>query len=377
MYTGIWVLVYILYSYRLSFLLEPLETSTIILVVGSSLSFVIGWVLESFDKKWRLSRMNLNIPAIRELVGSKRVKNRLAVAWLILGFGILLEIVFFHGAPGLFLFGIGPDISYVEYGIPGLHGLLNSIFYACCVVQFSRILLGLSKRSFFLILISISYPLLGMSRQILVSLVVQYVLVYFSIKKTSFRVLVTAGLLIASVFLIFGYLGDIRSGREHIILLSQPTFDYPEWLPSAFIWFYIYLCTPLNNINFNINIEPNFFPLDTLSSLIPSFAREEIMALFGWKSQQWELVTESFNVSSLLKSFLTDFGVVGTIFFTLLCGLVFSRILRHSAKSPRAFFTIIIFMHGLALSFFANLLFHLVFLFEILTIYWIFKRWRN
>jgi oligosaccharide repeat unit polymerase len=209
------------------------------------------------------------------------------------------------------------------------------------------------------------------------SLLLQYLLIYFSIKKTTAKDFVRTGLLFVVALLIFGYLGDIRSGREHIISLAQPTFEYPEWLPSAFIWLYIYLCTPLNNVNYNINIAPNYFPLETASSLIPSIAREHIMAFVGWGSQQWNLVTESFNVSSLLQSFLTDFGVSGTIFFTLLCGIVFSRFLRRSNNSPAAFFTVIVFMHGVALSFFANLLFHLVFIFEIFIISWILVRRRN
>jgi oligosaccharide repeat unit polymerase len=376
-YASTWLSVLIIYWLGLSHLLESLETLTIILVVGTSFAFILGWILESSSKQWRLSRMKLNISAMSEIIGSARVGRRLKTIWISLGIGVFLEVAYFQGAPGLGLIGVGPDISYTDYGIPGLHGLLNSFFYTCCVVQFSRILLGISTRTSLLTFISIGYPVLGMSRQVLMSLLLQYLLIYFSIKKTTAKDFVRTGLLFVVALLIFGYLGDIRSGREHIISLAQPTFEYPEWLPSAFIWLYIYLCTPLNNVNYNINIAPNYFPLETASSLIPSIAREHIMAFVGWGSQQWNLVTESFNVSSLLQSFLTDFGVSGTIFFTLLCGIVFSRFLRRSNNSPAAFFTVIVFMHGVALSFFANLLFHLVFIFEIFIISWILVRRRN
>jgi oligosaccharide repeat unit polymerase len=111
-------------------------------------------------------------------------------------------------------------------------------------------------------------------------------------------------------------------------------------------------------------------------AFIPSFAREALMSELG-ATKQWDLVTDSFNVSSLLQSFLTDFGVSGTIVFTLLCGIVFTRIMRSAVANPSAFFALIVILHGIALSFFANLLFHLVFIFEILIVAWIVARgWR-
>jgi hypothetical protein len=78
-----------------------------------------------------------------------------------------------------------------------------------------------------------------------------------------------------------------------------------------------------------------------------------------------------------LQSFLTDFGVVGAIVFTLLCGVVFSWLRRRAATSAAALFMVIVVLHGLALSFFANLLFHLVFVFEMVAIAWLLRRSRR
>ena len=189
-------------------------------------------------------------------------------------------------------------------------------------------------------------------------------------------IFVRTGFFFIAAFLIFGYLGDIRSGRNVIIALGAPTFEYPDWLPSAFIWFYLYVCTPLNNVNHNIDITPNYFPLETAGSLIPSFARNAFLGAFSG-TQQWDLVSDNFNVGSLLQSFLVDFGVTGSIFFTLLCGIGFSRLMRSAARSPAAFFAVIVVLHGVALSFFVNLLFHLIFVFEIGVIAWIVARGRR
>ena len=327
------------------------------------------------QKHGQLASPKPNFEELAAVIGSARTGRRLKAAWIVFGLGISVEIAYFGGAPAFGFIGIGPEMLYTDFGIPGVHGLLNSIFYAGCCVR-SRILIGSSNSTFPLMLLSIAYPMLGMSRQVLISLLLQYALIYLTFRRPSPQVFVRAGLLFVATFLIFGYLGDIRSGREHIIALAAPTFRIPQWLPSGFIWFYIYLCTPLNNVNYNIDITPNYLPLETAGTLIPSFEREAFFNALGG-TRQWELVTDSFNVSSLLQSLLTDFGITGTLVFTLLCGIGFSRLLRRSSTRPAALFAVVVLLHGLALSFFANLLFHLVFIFEIVTIAWIVARGRR
>jgi oligosaccharide repeat unit polymerase len=370
MYAATWMFVLLLYALRLSDLLDPLQPLTVLLVVGTSLSFILGWMIESVPNFGRLATAKINLNVLGAIINSAGVGRRLKAIWIIFGLGVFFEVVYFNGAPGLGLIGIGSQIAYTDFGIPGFHGLVNSLFYACCAVTFARRLLGASNKTLLLVMASIGYPILVMSRQVLISLLLQYLLIYFSIRRPSPRIFGRAAIVFIATFLFFGYLGDIRSGRDHIINLAAPTFEYPDWLPSAFIWIYIYFSTPLNNVNYNIDIAPNYFPLETAGSFIPSFARESFLNAVG-ASRQWNLVTQSFNVGSLLQSFLIDFGVSGAIIFTLLCGVAFSALRRRSATSPAAFFAVIVLLHGIALSFFANLLFHLVFIFEIVTITWL------
>jgi oligosaccharide repeat unit polymerase len=367
LYAATWTFVLLIYSLRLSNLLDPLHPSTVVLVVGTSLSFILGWLIESLPSYGRLAGAKIDTGLLGEAIGSSRLGRRVRTLWIIFAVGISCEIVYFGGAPILSVAGIGAQMTYSDFGIPGFHGVMNALFYAGCVVTFARILLGSSRRTFLLTLISIAYPVLTMSRQVLISLLLQYALIYFSIRRVSAKAVLRAGVLFVATMLIFGYLGDVRSGRDRIIGLASPTFDYPDWLPSAFIWIYIYLSTPLSNVNLNIDISPNYLPLETAGSFIPSFAREDFLSSFG-DTQQWNLASSSFNVSSLLQSFLTDFGVGGSIVFTLLCGVVFARLRRRSVASPTAFFAVIVVLHGIALSFFTNLLFHLVFMFEIFAI---------
>jgi oligosaccharide repeat unit polymerase len=375
MYAATWLFVLFIYSFRLSYLLDPIEPATAVLVFGTSASFIAGWMLESLPYHGRLAAAKIDLDALGPVINSPRVGRRLKAIWIIFLLGISFEIAFFGGVPVLGLIGIG-SLSYGDFGIPGLHGVLNALFYTGCVVTFARVLLGSSKRVWLLTVTSIVYPILVVSRQVLISMLVQYLFIYFSIRRPSARILVRTGVLVIATLLVFGFVGDARSGRDAIIYIAAPTFDYPDWLPSAFIWVYIYMASPINNVNHNIDITPNYIPLETAGSFIPSIVRDDFLAASG-ATQQWDLVNSDLNVSSLLQSFLTDFGVGGAIVFTLLCGVMFSWLRRRASTSAAAFFLVIVVLHGFALSFFANLLFHLVFVFEMVAIAWLLRRSRR
>ena len=376
LYALTWIFVLGLYSFGLSDVLEPLAGNTIVLVIGTSMTFIFGWILESLPYRGRRASSKIDMAPLAATICSRRVGARVRSLWIFFFVMLVFEIAIGGGAPMLGTLGIGPEILYTDFGLPGLHGLVNSVFYVASVLTFTRALLLSSPHVPWLILATMMYPLLGMSRQVMISLCVQYLFVYISVRRPSPATVVRVCLLFVAIFLAFGYLGDLRSSREAIIGWLAPDLDYPDWLPSAFLWFYLYVSTPLNNVNLNIGIAPNLFPLETAGTLIPSFAREGFMNAFGGP-RQWDLVTDTFNVSSLLQSLLTDFGVVGSILFTLLCGIAFSHLLRRAHRSPRAFFAVIVLLHGITLSFFANLLFHLVFLCEIALLVWVVSRRRR
>jgi len=333
------------------------------------LAFILGSLFYGIYKNKNTVLPKFDKEILKKKLSSRILIKRFNIIYLIFLFGILFEIIFFGGAPGLGILGLGSEIIYTDFGISGLHGLINSLFYTICVINFARYILGVSKNYKIILILSLIYPFITMSRQVLISILIQYILIYIALKKIYKTSYFKFSIVILIVFLIFGYLGDIRSGRENFLLLSQPSFDYPAWLPSGFLWVYMYLCTPLNNVNHNIDISPNYLPFETGATLIPTFARQYVVDFFGGGNSQWELVTESFNVSSLLQSFLTDFGIIGTILLCFTLGLLFSIVLNRATKKPSYFFILIVILHGLVLSFFANLLFHLVFLFEMLTLY--------
>ena len=372
-YVAVWSLVLGLYELGLSGLLAPLRVPTIVLVAGTSAAFLVGWTVESLPSYGRLAATKVDVKWLSDSIMTRRVARRLVILWILFALGNVLELAIFHGAPGLGLLGIGPRMAYTDYGIHGLHGFMNAIFFAAGAVAFARILLGAPGGKLALLFVSLAYPLMTMSREVLISGLLQYVFIYFSIRKPSARMFIGAGIFFAVTLLVFGYLGDLRTGRDNIIGQASPSFEYPDWLPSAFIWVYIYLCTPLNNVNYNIDVVPHYFPIETIGTFIPSLVRDKFLSSFGGPAS-WDLVTATFNVSSLLQYLLVDFGVPGSIVFTLFCGIGFARLSRVSSRSPAAFFVTIVVLHGIALSFFTNMLFSLISAFEVVTLIWLVSR---
>lgn len=365
LFCAIWIFVLGLFSLHLSDLLAPLLLRTVWLVVGGSVAMLIGWLIESIGQRHIVFTAKPCIEIVRQALQHPRVGRRLRTLWTVFLIGILLEVAYFRGAPLPSLFGIGTEVEYYEYGIPGYHGLLNSLFYTGAAINFARYLLSSrGQGSAWKAFLPLLYPIAMVSRQGAISLFVEYFLLYLLLRRPSVSLFVRSFMAFIVVFLLFGYMGDIRSGRDAILQLAQPTFDYPDWLPSAFIWFYIYACSPINNVNFNIGVTPNFIPIETLGSFIPTFARELLFGALGIV-KSWELANESFNVGSFFQSILSDFGVEGTIVFLFLCSVGFARIMRRSRTNAAAMLALVVILHGIALSFFANLLFHLVFMFQI------------
>jgi oligosaccharide repeat unit polymerase len=369
LYAVTWGSVLLLYSLRLSGLLEPLKPSTVFLVAGTAAAFLFGWLLESITKRGRLATLKLDVDRLGQTVSSEGVAQSIKAIWIVFGLGIGFEVAYFRAIPLFGLVGIGQRIDYAEFGIHGLHGFINAMFFAACVLTFTRGLFVRKVSRSLLWIVTFSYPVLLVTRQVLISLLLQYLLIYIGVRRPSPKVILRVVLLSVTALLVFGYLGDLRTGRDNILALGSPSFNYPDWLPSAFIWVYIYVCTPLNNVNNNIDIIPTYFPLQTAGSLIPSFARDQFLGSFG-NTREWDLVTDSLNANSLLQSLLSDFGIEGAAIFSLICGYLFSRLLRRASGSPGAFYAVIIVLHGIALSFFANLLFQLVFIAEIAAILW-------
>jgi oligosaccharide repeat unit polymerase len=131
--------------------------------------------------------------------------------------------------------------------------------------------------------------------------------------------------------------------------------------------------TPLNNLNYNINTFDfvRFKPLAVVSSLVPSFLRGLLPADVAM--EDFQLVNDNLNVSTMHPVFLYSFGYVGSIFFYFLMGVFMSFIYYKWIRERKLkwMFINVVLLHNILFSGFVNFFTHLVFVFQILLHYYL------
>jgi len=188
-----------------------------------------------------------------------------------------------------------------------------------------------------------------------------------ALRRPSKRQIGTIFVISLTLIIFFGVLGDFRTGSTDLILaLGQPTESFPEWLPTGFLWVYLYVTTPLNNLLNTIDIlkQPDTISiLATTAQLLPTFIRTAVYPA-SFLVQDVFLVDESLNVSTAFIDPFRDMGMAGvaiySVFAGALGGLFWAR--RH-----RTYFLLgyAFIAQALCLSVFYNHLLYLPYLFQL------------
>lgn len=125
-------------------------------------------------------------------------------------------------------------------------------------------------------------------------------------------VLLMAAVVIIGLF-IFGVIGNVRYGiwdwddSSMISAVGYLNSRYPAWLPREYFWTYIYLVSPLANLNNNICFVA---VLNNVPYLIAQFIPSSISKIFGYVADPTYLFQPSLNVST---AFVQPFHAMGTM----------------------------------------------------------------
>ena len=367
----VWFVVTLLHSLKLSYILIDLNAATIYLLLGTMLCFLMGFFYFYLFNKGVVN-IGVNKEKYISEILSKKVAKRFKYAFIFWAFFSLLEVIYHKNVPFLSAFGIGSYIRYTNFGFPGIHGFLNALYFSVICYFFISNILAPSKRKLILILIMFIWPFLLLHRMIIVALFIQLLLIYviFNQDSIKFKKIIGITVVFLLFILVFGYLGDLRSGREHLLRLAKLNFEYPDWLPSGFIWIYLYITTPINNLINSVDflVYPDPLPIELISRVFPSVIREYVLTALG-KELEFELVSSAFNVSTFYVPILRDLGYVFAPFLFLFLGFISSYIVHISYSKPRYLIAWVAFMYSIVISIFSNHMFHLVFWFEAIFFY--------
>ena len=292
--------------------------------------------------------------------------------WLILS---LLEIAASGGVPIVWALQGSPK-TYFDFGIPTIHGLLNSLIQALALARVTMYILTRRKVHLLVPAFVIVWSIIVMTRNMMVVVLLESTLVWLSFYKVRAMTVLRIACALVVLVLAFGLIGDARNANVDIRALAQPTDDLPEWMPSGVLWAYIYVTTPINNL---INTMQTKAPLkdalfpNTTALLFPTVVRELI---YGVTQDHFSgnLVVDQLNVSTAYTSPFQDYGVPGMLAYTIIIASVSAFAWRKEGLENVLIYAV--FAQCLVLSMFFNHFFSLPIISQVLWIKLIFSRWK-
>lgn len=327
LFSVVWMTVIGLYLLRLSKVLiagneEITRAAGLIIFPYIIVSGIVVLFLWLVPKRLVLRRHLLCAgDAPSEVQTLKRRLRKWFIFWMIAS---AAEILYSGGLPLIWLF-TGSSKTYFDFGIPSVHGLLNSILLAIGVSYAGIYAKHGDWRNLLWPAGIIFWALLLVTRSMIVIDILQTVIAILLYRGISAKLFIKLVAILLIVVLGFGMLGDVRTGADNFRTLAQPTQSYPDWLPSGLLWIYIYLTTPINNLIYTMSfvhpVNNILFP-NTAAPLFPSLIRNVIYGNSLDTALSGELANSAFNVSTAFIGPFQDYGTWGIIVFNALISLV-------------------------------------------------------
>lgn len=326
-----WLIVLALYSLRLSELqrygIGEITTAALIFIVPFCVFYLIGLAFfhalrELFGKS--ASGSLLSTEAQADLWASR--VNWMCSVFFIL---VLLETIVAGYIPLLSMIG-GAQISHFSFGISSIHGLVLALGSLLATASFYCYLRGAGKRYLWLSMACLGVFALLVTRKMIVVSVLQMLFIWILARGMPspgrIVLMLAAGIVVICVF---GWIGDVRTGRELFLSLSNPAFHYPEWMPSGFMWVYMYLVTPILNFTNATHVIGQFTNDASFTcSLWPRVVRGamgciEVEDAFALPYQ----VSGAFNVATGYINIFMSLSAPGVAAFSALHGVIAAWIL--------------------------------------------------
>jgi oligosaccharide repeat unit polymerase len=371
MFCGTWLLVLALYAGHMSALLQYSTEDVVKFEAPLLLSFLIALAIAMFlptrlilPARWMLSADRATIQML-----DKRLRFWFRL-WAVCS---VAEIIVSGGVPIVWIVTGNPK-TYMDFGIPSIHGLLNSMLLAIAITRLAMAFRFGRKKDYIIPACTVFWGTCLITRQVIIVLLLEAIIVYCYQRRLRAKQLLK-GVFGASAFIYcFGLLGDFRSGASSFLALAQPTANFPDWLPSGFLWVYIYLTTPINNLLFTIQTShPAYDPrfTNTLSALLPTLLRNIVFDSVSLQAANGELVADAFNVSTAYAAPFQDFGWLGILIFTVVFAGMAGIFWRKYTLRDQLCYAVV--CQCLILTVFYNHFFYLPVIFQILWLYVFFR----
>lgn len=316
LYSIVWMFTLSIYSLGWTSIYPNLSLDLIFFIcITSLLSFL-----------WGLYKVKTNSFFIVNIYPSKKYfKKLLAISKMTIIF-LFLEFVIFGSIPLLnYITGNASMGDYTDFGIPVVHVIVMTSYefiQLFCFHCFLKCKDRIIRKKFIMLYIgNMAVLTLVMNRGILMYTIFGSILVFFMVKKQILRYIVKLLLFVFVVFWLFGVLGNLRSGsnieegKEMILELGGATNKFREsYVPSELFWPYLYITSPLSNVQYNINnTEVNYNISDFVSFFVNDCLPQTISKRLDMPYKKGKLVNDSLNVGSVYMKPYANLGWIGMI----------------------------------------------------------------
>lgn len=138
----VWNVVLILYSFHFSELLYFTTTQAFLATYFIICSFFIGWLIAKLGTLNRRAS-SIHVVTFHFVEQLKTRKNHLFTLWVVLTF---IEVIYCGGVPVIWLI-LGNGKTYFDFGIPTVHGLLNSLILSLSLISYYLYLVTNNKKN--------------------------------------------------------------------------------------------------------------------------------------------------------------------------------------------------------------------------------------
>lgn len=358
--------------------LYELHLSELLIFSSSQVMTVVAWIVIPFTLTTLLclgccswNPLNMSAFYLDTDFQIERLGRHLGIAFVIWAVLTLVEILVSGGLPILWLIQ-GSSKTYFDFGIPSFHGLLNSLLQTIGLISFALYALTLRKRFLWMPSFVVMWSIIVVTRNMLIVMLIECGVVWVMIRGFSKKSLAKAVVGLIALILVFGYIGDFRSGgAESFRGVAEPSQNYPDWLPSGALWVYIYAATPIGNLVNTVQtthpIYDPLFPYAT-SQLLPTVLRKIVYDPSTVADlPSGDLVTEALNVSTAYLGPFRDFGMLGIASFSIILAYLAAHFWRD--RSLRGSLAYAILAQCVILTIFFNHLFYLPIISQVFWLY--------
>jgi oligosaccharide repeat unit polymerase len=308
-----WTIVLILYSFGATENLVDLPTSLIALLIYIFLIFSLVTFLSYINYR---DIRRLKSTWAYEPRSISRLKKAINIQFILWFVGTIFEIYKSGGLP-IFWAILGDSKNYTDFGIPSFHGLMNGIYFSLLACLYYYYKVTNDKRFLFYTLLMLTWPIFMLGRGIMLTVLVQMGIIYIFFVKIKIKTFIYLILFGFFVVIGFGVIGNARGHANPFSYLVARDYEHLfETLPNGFLWFYIYMTSPLSNLAYNFNtLNPVWDFYYSSVNLFPSFLRPANLD----RADAFRFVDVNLNVSTIFASSHSDFGVIGNfILITIL-----------------------------------------------------------